>query len=348
MRTTVIIPTYNHARFVREAIDSVLTQTVQDFEIIVIDDGSTDDTPDVLSTVRDPRVTCVRTVNQGLSAARTEGLRRARGEYVAFLDADDRWRPEKLERQLAMMESEPGIGAVFTNLIQFDGNTILGTDQFTYFPELAQVPTMATAGGGRRVLANGFETFVLFAEFPTWIQTVLFRRTVIADVKFPRWPANGKKFSWGDDTYFCLRAYERAAVGFIETPLVEIRRHGNNMTHDLSHLPHARLEILRVLENEIEHEGPRNALLRRLGRAWVDAGHSHLVHGRIGRALHAFGRALPYRGFRLSALKRLVLFPLQAPLYWGRTLRRNGVTRTLACLWSGMPVWELPIWEIPL
>src|SRR5688572_19309459 len=177
MRTSVIIPTYNYGRFVREAIESVQRQTVQDFEIIVIDDGSTDDTQEVLRGIADPRLRIYRTENRGLSAARTEGLRHTRGEFIAFLDSDDRWRPEKLELQLAMMEREPDLGAVFTNLVQFKGDHVYPRDQFSYFPELARVQTVpAKAGNGRRVLANGFETFVAFCEFPTWIQTVLFRR----------------------------------------------------------------------------------------------------------------------------------------------------------------------------
>jgi len=171
MRTSVIIPTYNHGRFLREAIDSVRSQTVEDLEIIVIDDGSTDDTPQILASMDEPRLSFHRTKNRGLSAARSEGLRRARGQFIAFLDADDRWRPEKLERQLAMMESEPDLGAVFTNLVQFDGQNVSSVDQFEHFPELARVPSApAKAGHGRRVLTNGFATFVLFAEFPTWIQ----------------------------------------------------------------------------------------------------------------------------------------------------------------------------------
>ncbi len=324
MRTSVIIPTYNYGRFVGEAIESVQRQTVQDLEIIVIDDGSTDDTPQVLAAIKEPRLRVYRTENRGLSAARTEGLRHTRGEYIAYLDSDDRWRPEKLELQLAMMEAERDIGSVFTNLVQFDGNQVYPRDQFSYFKELKDVTTTsAKAGHGRRVVANGFETFVAFLEFPTWIQTVLFRRSTIEGIRFPVWPTDGsgRKHSWGDDTYFCLRAYERAPVGYIETPLTEVRRHGGNMTQDLGHLPHARLEVLRVLETEPHSAGGRNALRRRLGRAWVDAGRSHLAHGRPGKALASLGTAIRYPGYRRSAMKSLLLFPILAPGAWLKAKR---------------------------
>jgi len=321
MRTSVIIPTYNYGRFLREAIDSVRSQTVQDFEIIVIDDGSTDDTQQILRSIAEPRLRFFRTENRGISAARNEGLRHAAGQFIAFLDADDRWRPEKLKLQLAIMEAETDLGAVFSNITRFDSEHIYPLDQFSYFPELAHVPTAPTkAGHGRRVLGNGFETFVVFSEFPTYIQTVLFRKTTLDGIRFPEWRPDrpGMRFDMSEDSYFCLRAYERAPVAYIETPLVEVRRHGSNMTHSLAELPHARLAVLRLLETQPHADGAWKALRRRLGRGWVDAGRSHLAHGRPLKALVSLGQALRYSGYRPAAARSLLLFPIQAPLSWLR------------------------------
>lgn len=319
MRTSVIIPTYNYGRFLREAIESVQRQTVQDLEIIVVDDGSTDDTQDVLRAIDEPRLRVFRTENRGISATRNEGLRHARGSFIGFLDADDRWRPNKLEMQLGMMEAEPEIGAVFANAIRFDSEHVYPKDQFVFFPELASVATVpAKVGYGRRVLANGFETFVLFSEFPTYIQSCLFRASTLEGLRFPEWRPDrpGMRFDMSEDSYFCLRAYERAAVGYIEEPLVEIRRHGGNITASLNELPHARLAVLRLLEKDPHSPDARRALRRRLGRGWVDAGRSHLRNGRPRAALRSFVTALRYPGFRHSATKSLVLFPFQASRYW--------------------------------
>jgi glycosyltransferase involved in cell wall biosynthesis len=96
---TVIIPAYNAERTVGIAVDSVLAQTFANFELLVIDDGSQDETADVVTARDDPRVKCVRTENGGVSVARNRGLDLAAGSYVAFLDADDAWQPTKLERQ---------------------------------------------------------------------------------------------------------------------------------------------------------------------------------------------------------------------------------------------------------
>src|SRR5262245_39908172 len=96
---SVVIPSYNSAAYLPAAIDSVLAQTARDLEVIVVDDGSTDDTPDVVARYGPP-VRGIRQANAGVAAARNRGIAEARGRYIAFLDADDTWEPVKLERQL--------------------------------------------------------------------------------------------------------------------------------------------------------------------------------------------------------------------------------------------------------
>lgn len=108
-RVSVIIPTYNRADVLPRAIDSVLDQTESDFEIIVIDDGSTDDTQELLNAYQDPRVRSVaHGTNHGANVARNTGIDEARGEYVAFLDSDDEWKEDKLERQLERLDACSG------------------------------------------------------------------------------------------------------------------------------------------------------------------------------------------------------------------------------------------------
>lgn len=105
---SVVIPAYNAGWCVRHAIDSVLAQTCTDFELIVVDDGSTDDTAQVLASYGD-RARIVPKANGGLSSARNAGVEAARGSYIAFLDADDRWMPDKLMRQLTLMDANPNL-----------------------------------------------------------------------------------------------------------------------------------------------------------------------------------------------------------------------------------------------
>jgi glycosyltransferase involved in cell wall biosynthesis len=113
---SVIIPTYNRAGVLRRAVDSVLAQTYQDVELLVIDNGSTDQTSHVIAEYGD-RVMSVVQENRGVSSARNTGIRAASGEYVALLDSDDAWLPDKLARQLEVMTQHPEIPLCHTEEI---------------------------------------------------------------------------------------------------------------------------------------------------------------------------------------------------------------------------------------
>ena len=129
---SVVIPTYNYARFVGRAVDSVLAQTYSPLECVVVDDGSADDTPQVLSRYGD-RIHAIRQENRGLSAARNTGIGAARGEYVALLDSDDYFRPDKIAKQVALIGSQPGLGAVGCDVQHVDAD---GSDlRYRRFPD---------------------------------------------------------------------------------------------------------------------------------------------------------------------------------------------------------------------
>jgi glycosyltransferase involved in cell wall biosynthesis len=108
---TAAITTYNRARFLPGALESAFAQTYRDVEVLVVDDGSTDDTASVLERYRD-RIRVVRQDNQGRSGARNTAVRQANGRYISFLDSDDRWVPDKLERQVPVLERDAGVGMV--------------------------------------------------------------------------------------------------------------------------------------------------------------------------------------------------------------------------------------------
>lgn len=114
---SVVIPTYNRAEVLPRAIDSVLDQTYDDFKIIVVDDGSTDNTEDVVTSYSDDRVKYVFFEdNKGANTARNEGVRRSQGEYISFLDSDDEFHPNHLEKVVdALKSSSSGVGGVFTS-----------------------------------------------------------------------------------------------------------------------------------------------------------------------------------------------------------------------------------------
>lgn len=137
-KISVIIPTYNRETFVTKAIDSILHQTFKDYEIIVIDDGSTDNTHKVLEPYR-ADIQYVRQENSGVSAARNKGIRLAKGEWVAFLDSDDEWLPEYLSYQMQGVSRNPHVCAHITNsLIIINGNMENNFELFNFLPKFKE------------------------------------------------------------------------------------------------------------------------------------------------------------------------------------------------------------------
>jgi len=122
-QVSVVIPTYNRATLIGETLDSVLAQTYCDFEIIVVDDGSTDNTSAIINTGYKDLVRYIRQENAGQATARNTGIRIANGTYIAFLDDDDLWLPHKLARQMPLFESNPATVWVYCDAQVFDDIT---------------------------------------------------------------------------------------------------------------------------------------------------------------------------------------------------------------------------------
>ena len=158
-RVTVVIPAYNRASLLPRAVTSVLAQTYEDYELIIVDDGPTDDTAEVIQSFEDPRIRTVRHAdNKGQSAAQNTGIRLARGEYVAFLDDDDEWLAEKLLRQVRTLDaSGPRVGLIYTWFDHVD------------------TPSGVRRAGGRSVTTGDASEDVLECRVPAPTSTYLVR-----------------------------------------------------------------------------------------------------------------------------------------------------------------------------
>jgi glycosyltransferase involved in cell wall biosynthesis len=167
---TTIIPAYRAAGTIGRAVDSVLRQTCPPEEILVVDDGSPDDIAAAIRPYRE-RVTLIRKANGGAASARNLGLDRARGELIAFLDADDYWEPDKLKRQLAIFAQYPELGLTCGRW-------------FTQEPGAARIaPPPCTDGDFDRLLtANGKHAFSVATKM--WTSTILVRRNVVGTSRF--------------------------------------------------------------------------------------------------------------------------------------------------------------------
>ncbi len=273
---TVIIPAYNAENYIAEALSSVLDQRVRDLEVFLVDDGSTDRTPDIADSFTDPRLRVIRKCNGGVSSARNVGLRNASGRYIAFLDADDRWRPQMLQRTVSVLESHEEVSIVFTNFVRFRQDGSLLPEQFLFYRELPEVPTRpAVPAGARIVTSPPFDTFVRFGDMPTFTQAMVFRADAIANLFFD------EELKLCEDTHFCLRAFQRGTVAFTPEVLVEVRRHGANATANW--VPSAaRLAALQKIGTSGLGRRSARALRRRIGREWVNLGRSRIAGGTCG------------------------------------------------------------------
>jgi glycosyltransferase involved in cell wall biosynthesis len=240
---SVIIPSYNCAAYIEEAIESVLIQSLRPVEVIVVDDGSTDNTVEVMQPFLD-HVEYLPQSNQGVSVARNVGLARAQCEYVAFLDADDAWYSEKLELQIEFLTAHPNVAAVFSDFATtgengkvhygcsvkkeypiFDNYGLDWTDIFAEREEFASYS--ATAGHDDRLLAafwgNAFSSLYLGNFINT--SSVLLKRDVLADVGGFT-PARRTQ----EDYELWLKVALRYPLGFIDIPLLLRRLRANQLT----------------------------------------------------------------------------------------------------------------------
>ena len=168
---SVVIPLYNKARHIRRALDSVRAQTCQDFELIVVDDGSTDGSGNVVRQVADPRIRLITQENAGEGAARNRGILEARGDVTAFLDADDEWLPRFLQTVLGLRAAYPNAGAYATAYQFCDG-------QRTWRPDFAGCVESPQGG-----LLEDYFCAAMRAS-PVWSSAVMIPKAVLAEIGY--------------------------------------------------------------------------------------------------------------------------------------------------------------------
>jgi glycosyltransferase involved in cell wall biosynthesis len=206
---SVIIPVYNQARFVAEALESALAQSLSPLDVIVVDDGSTDGTPEVLETfARDPRVRLIRQENRGVAAARNAGAATARGQFFAFLDADDIWLPAKLERQRERFATDAEIVLVHCGVAEVDETKQLLRERVdglegNIVHDLLFFERSVILGGGSGLM----------------VPSQFFRELGGFD----------ERMSTSADWDFFYRCASRGRVGFVPEVLLQYRIHGGNM-----------------------------------------------------------------------------------------------------------------------
>lgn len=314
-KVSVIIPSYNCGRFLPETLDSVLAQTFRDYEVIVVDDGSTDNTEQIIKPYTNS-VIYLRGPNKGASAARNRGLKIARGELVAFLDADDVWESEKLSAQVALMDSHPELDVSYTNCTFFDGLP----PAFTGFEErasaLLRYAHAQIADCGYILTSPSLlGEFLTIRAFPKPSMLMVRRRC------FEQVGDFDESLYICEDTQMCLRLARCFSFGYIDRCLVRRRVRTDTLSSapDNSRYAAIHIRMFDELQKWIPLSEKEKAIANQLVSSYsFSAGYAEFSNGH-----YAAGRQHFQKSFRISASFRAIVFMLMTflPVNWIRTVR---------------------------
>jgi len=302
-KVSAIIPTYNRATLVKEAVESVLAQTFRDFEVIVVDDGSIDNTRSVIETMDDNRIRYFCKNNGGCASARNFGMAKAHGDFIAFLDSDDLWPKNFLQVMLNHLESKPECGCVYCLVTVTYPD---GQKKESYRAEYCK---------------SGWITKDLFKKSFIWIQTTLFRKNALEGIIFDESMRNGA------DNDVLLRFSTRFQFLFVPDIQIIFRaEHGISPRRDFSSI---NCNSIRFLERFYFRLGgdkliPKNIARKRLGHKYRRLAKKYTAEGNRTAAIFLSKQAINY-------------LPLCMRMYWA-LLRAYLLSKQK----DGMPDWEMP------
>lgn len=326
-KVSVVIPTYNRAHIVGEAIQSVLAQTYTNLEVIVVDDGSTDDTDACVGRLADPRVRYLKRPHAGVSATRNAAIAVATGELVSFLDSDDLWKPDKLQAEVAFLARHPEVHAVFSDLEKVDDGV--------YVPSFMRT----TAAFSRRLVSTSYPDGLalsptemlhhLLEEIPIKTAGLTIRRDVIE-----RAGRFDESWASAEDWEFLLRVARIGRFGYLDRALAVIRIYPDSLHRAGKEADHR--AMLHLLWQETRRAPDRatraaarrgiSGLVKHLSRYYLASGRrldacGACVRGFVqtwdgGLLLRAAAVALP-RGRTVAAIRNLAVL-----------IRTHGLTPT--------------------
>jgi glycosyltransferase involved in cell wall biosynthesis len=306
---SVVIPVFNRPVAIRRAIDSVLQQTWQDFEILIVDDASTDQTASVVAEIADPRIRLIRHAHRrGGSAARNSGIQEARAPYVAFLDSDDEWMPSKLRRQLELFETaDDSVGLVYTGLQRILPDGMASTRIPQRYRNLNRQLLVENVVGGASV--------------------GMVRRDVLRQIG-----GFDEDLPSKQDVDMWLRISQRFSADFVPDPLVRVwQSDGDRITTNVDNLIRGRQIFFQKHREQLISEGVAYLWLRQLG--WI----YHRYRGDLHTARSLYVESI--RARPVAPLTYALLVAACVPTQWmsGAVRFKNRIARRVGAdphVWS--------------
>lgn len=282
---SVVIPVRNCREYIDQAVLSVLGQSYGNFELLVIDDGSDDDDYTRLGAM-DPRIQVVRLSGCGVSKARNVGMEKARGRYIAFLDADDVWFPGKLEAQIQYLDRNPSVGVVFGGFVRWVA------DEAGQFQPASELVTTVPADSGCDPSRSGWLYLRLINGLLVGMNTAVVRRSLYEAIG-----GFNESMRQAEDYDFWLKASRLMEMHSLVGAVALYRIHSASAMHRLS--VHSGLAYLlqsaRLRWGLTQNDGltmSERQFSQRLGSVYFDHGYSHYWHGSLSVAQEAFWRSM--------------------------------------------------------
>lgn len=302
-KVSVIIPTYNCGQYITEAIESVLSQTYKDVEIVVVDDGSEDNTKEVLAKYIDQRTIkyCYQK-NQGPGAARNTGIKASEGAFLAFLDADDILLPKSLERRVEFLEKCYGVYLVFSDY--FKQNDFESVPKVGFLRERRFVDMFGGAvkkRTGDEIVFNCKEYFDIAIKDYVYVHTcgVLLRKAIIDRIGLFR-----TDFSIGEDNEFWFRICSRYDIGYVDKPLYFYRTYASNLTKNKLKLSENAIKYYTfLLDSYGSDQHVKRALKKKLADQQFWLGYCYMEKGERKLALGQYLRSILSNPFNAASWK---------------------------------------------
>jgi glycosyltransferase involved in cell wall biosynthesis len=271
VKVSVIVPTYNYARFIDACLESIFAQRYRNFEVIVVDDGSTDGTKEAIGKYRES-IVYIYQENRGLPAARNTGIRAARGEFLAFLDSDDLWLPDKLEEQLNVMSRSQRMGIIFSDASAFDGEKMLRES-------ILKEEKICTGSCFRRLFMGNYLVMPTVVIRKACLEkSGLFDESLMVTADYDLW----------------LRISAHYEIGFVDKVLALYRVHPSNMSKDFCRLLEDEIQtvqkIVKLYPDRVREFG--RDLHDRLSSLFDQCGLEWIKRGRVDRAKSYFLKAI--------------------------------------------------------
>jgi len=310
-KVSVNICCYNSEKFIKETIESVLAQTFNDYEAIIIDDGSKDRTGEIIKSFNDPRIKYYYQENRGLSASRNRAIELSQGEYIALLDHDDIWYPNKLEKQMRLFNENPEIGLVFSNCYIKMVRNNKGRLFFRENEDFEKDPA------GKLFLKDYIPLF-----------TIIVKKSIFNEIG-----GFDTNYRSCEDYDFLFRIIDKYRIGHIKEPLGDYILHGSNTY--IVHSKKAHEEELQVINHYLNvypetYKINREAIEQRIARITALLAADNILEGNYTAAKKCLESALKidkknweikaFSGiFNISPEMAKIIFKIIRSSHWGTT-----------------------------